>query len=525
MLTASSVRDSDNVLSLPPVLSSISPTNLSTLMATLRRDLTSHYIDFLLGQAATLELSTIPSIAGAMEYKLTVFHAPQTQTALQARIDNVATVLSFLNEHLFPHLPSGTSFPITLSRPLTNALLNKLLVPSLPSSTQELPAFLQLVEHAVQFEGDYIRDVLQDTSAQDVQSWASSVDSHYEKKRRVQILERARAIIIRAEDDSSSFQAEFSAAQDLAVPEDKLPPATENSNKADSPEEAAWGFEDEANGDVPAVDEDGWGFDDDIEPEPAQEPDVATAAPPASTSDTKEDDPADAWGWNDDDDDVPAADDGDASTDSSAWDDPWGDNPEPAAPPPSKVPKAATKLEKLSNKGKTSSAAQSPVVATPPPPKPSSTSAPPQPKPTLAPKQQTETYLVSGRVLELFWLVEDVLREAAELAASNILQPQATSSTSQIGSVISQTAALVLDLYRGLYPVAAASPLASPKRGMGFSNDCLWLSAELNKVLSQPALSATTKTKLSEARERLKTLGKCWYDETIVSEILDLGPL
>lgn len=517
----SSVRASETILPLPAVLTSLSSTNLSTLMTTLRRDITSYYIDILLSQAAAVELSTIPSIAGVVEYKLSVFPAPPSGEILKTRVDNIATVLTFMNEHLFPHLPSKAAFPISLSRPLTHTLLDKLLKGSLPSSQQELPAFLELVQHTVQFENDFIHGVLGDTSGgQDVKTWADSVGSYYEKKRRVQLLERARAVIIQHDEGSSSFRAEISIVHDEPIPEDKHPsPAFSEPTAVSEPstEDSNWGFDDEDMGDA-----NGWGLDDDIDVDvPAEELEQTSspqASPPHTTPEEAADDP---WGLGDEDETA----DGDASTDSSAWDDPWGDTVEPAPAPaaPTKPTKTATRLEKLSNKGKmkdSGSALQSPVPPSPSPPKP----APPAPaavqkRAPPPPKQQVEkeSYLVSGRVKELLWLVEDALREASDLASSNILHSREDIAASPVGNVISQTSALILDLYRGLYPVAVATKLEAPKWAMGFFNDCTWLHGEVHRVLLLTGLNSTTKSKLTESCERLKLVGECWYDETIVS--------
>ena len=98
-----------------------------------------------------------------------------------------------------------------------------------------------------------------------------------------------------------------------------------------------------------------------------------------------------------------------------------------------------------------------------------------------------------------------------------MLQPNAGRSNTQVGGIISQTAPMVLDLYRGLYPVVAASRLAAPKHAMGFSNDCLWLADEVAKLLARGDLQESTRGKLEEAQRRSKMLAECWYDETIVS--------
>ncbi|EKM50623.1 uncharacterized protein PHACADRAFT_213522 [Phanerochaete carnosa HHB-10118-sp] len=515
------VRASETVLSLPSVLSSLSSTNLSSLMTTLRRNISAHYIDFLLSQAAAVELSTVPSLSGAVEHRLSIFPAPREHENLKNRIVNVTTVLSFLDEHLFPHLPSTAAFPISLSKPLTRALLDKFLIPSLPSTLKELPVFLDVVLHAVGFEDDYIRGMLGDaTGGHEVKTWAGSVGTHYEKKRRIDILERARAIIIWNEDDSSSFRAEMAVVReeqsqrDTSVPEfvpEHNNVSTSPPPRHASPEDVAWGFGDES---ATAVDEDGWGLDDDMDIDldaPAEPSQPSPTAP--ETSEAQDDEDADgAWGLDDEN-----------STDSSAWDDPWGNGAEPEVkPPPPKAPKAATKLEKLSQKGKTKEATPAsppPVPVSAPSPKATPLAAPPKPAAPAAQPVERETYLVSGRVRELLWLVDEVLSEAAELTASGVLHANACSSTAQVGGITSQTAPMVLDLYRGLYPVVGASRLAAPKHAMGFSNDCFWLAAEVVRLLARSDLHPNTRSKLEEAQRRSKTLADCWYDETIGRQI------
>lgn len=486
-------------------------------MTTLRRDLTTYYIDHLLSQAAAIELSDIPSMAGAMEYKLTVFPSPLNSVSLDAKVDNISKVFAFLNEHLLPHLPAQSGLSLSLCRPLSSALLHKLLIPSLPTSIHDLPKFLHGVHHVVEFEEQVIVDMLGDSGGdRQIKTWADSVATHYEKKRRVQLLERARAIIIREEDESSTFRAELAVVAD-SISETAIvesPVAVSHNGRAASPEETAWGFDDTETNGAGAGEEDGWGFDDDLEPasEPASQPTAAPLEKPVT-----EEDPSDAWGWNED--DVPVEEGGD-STDSSAWDDPWGDNPEPA-PTPAKPIKTASRLEKMSNKGKdkTPSVVPSPNPLAAPPPTPamppSSRQQKTAPQPQR-PRPEIETYLVSGRAKELMFLVEDILQEARELASSDILRPYVGTSTSQVGGMISQTAALVLDLYRGLYPVVAAPRLSIPKWSMRLSNDCTWLAGEIKSLLTRSRVGESTTTKLEESRRRLEQLSECWYEETIV---------
>ncbi|THG95092.1 hypothetical protein EW026_g6495 [Hermanssonia centrifuga] len=466
-------------------------------MSTLRRDITTLF-DYLSRQPATVQTESHVPLAGDSEYKLLIFPAPPNESSSpSSRLNNLSTLLSFLNGHLLASLPSNAGLQRSLCKPLTAALLDKLLIPSLPSSIEGLPAFLEVTRQAVQFEGEYMGHVLGDSSRdKEVEVWAKAVAGHYERKRRVDLLERARKITVREEDDSSAFRVEVVTPQDLIK---KQEPTDE---RAVSPEEAAWGFEDEINEDAGAGEADEWGFGDEVEPEIVDD-NVASESiqvdPP--TEDTE--DPEDAW---DLDDDEPVDVNGDNS---SAWDDSWGET------------------ETLVTS--TSPQIQSPIPVAPPPPTPAMISSI-QDKPSPSHPQgyvEKETYLVSGRVQELMWLVQDTLRESNELSSSGILSPYASTSSSPIGTWISQTTASVLDLYRALYPVAAFALLeSSPKYSMRFSNDCWWLYQELAHIKAQDTPSGAY-DKLKDCQERFKVLADSWFEETVdsqsqkVNDILD----
>ncbi|CAL1714224.1 unnamed protein product [Somion occarium] len=519
------VRQSDTILTLPSILSSIPPASLSSHMNTLRRDLTMLYIDFICKQPASISVASHSAAVAPSEYKLSIFPAPPTTHNLVSRIENLAAVLDFLRDHLFPHLPYSSSFALSLCKPITTALLNHLLVPSLPSSLDALPSFLQLTHRAVEFERDYICGVLGDTSPEkDVKAWADAVGTHYERRRRVDLLERARAIITREDNISDAFRVEVIVAEE-ASPKKHLMDATVAPKTVPPVEEEAWDFEEESST-QDFSEENGWDFEDDVE---AKQETTGGSSALNDNPPPNEEDPADAWGWNDDDEPTPP-DEKDGSTDSSAWDDPWGD--EPSVPKPAVVAKPATRLEKVSNKGKssaTSSAVQSPVPTAAPPPTPAMPSLAKQGTRDLGTPQQyaeKESYLVSGRSQELVTLVEDVLREAAELAKSKILPSD--SQRSPVGSILGLTSSFILDLYRALYPVTFSNALStSPKRAMFFSNDCLWLSGEVKRISALGSVPSPTKEKLIQGQERLKVLEESWFEDVVdnqclkVNEILD----
>lgn len=409
----------------------------------------------------------------------------------------MSITLGFLQEHLFPFLPASQkeAWPKSLCKPLNTAILHRLLIPSLPSALGSLPPFLELVKQATYFEDKFIVDILGNApNDREIKVWADGVGGHYERKRRMEILDRARAVIIGPE-DGGTFLAEAAHEDGAAeiIPVQGEDPVVENGE-----EDTAWGLDgDEGHKVEGEVEEDGWGFDDDDTPDPVPEPKVVPAE--------QEDDPADAWGWNDEE-SVPLD------------DDPWAEElEEPARPPAApSIPKTASRLEKFSSKGKTSqtngvSQASSPVPVITPSTARSSDKRPPQITVTAPPK---ETFLVSGRTKDVIRLVEDVLNEGEEFTSSNLF-----SSTSAPGALIQQSALSILDLYRALYPVTFGSHLTlSTELEMRFSNDCLYMSGATVEIESAHAkLDLSLKDKLQNSKNNLKLLGDSWHEDAVVS--------
>ncbi|TFY64920.1 hypothetical protein EVJ58_g2304 [Rhodofomes roseus] len=517
-----------------PVLSSLSSASLAEHLNHLRRNLTTHYVEYIAKQPVSVEASSPSTIAGAAEHKLTLFPAPPDSQKLGARLDGLSTVLSFLNEHLLPHLPLAErkSFSLSLCRPIRAAVLNNLLIPSLPSSLDGLPQFLHLLKRAQQFELDYLSSMLGDDGGeQDIKSWANGVGLHYERKRRMQLLEAVRVVVMSPEDERRMLSIDIEVKPDLDEGNNAVSdPQQDTAQESDV--EAAWEFEDEnpaetneTQQDDPTADEDGWGFDDEnAEPQP-EENTVSPSLPPA------EDDPGDAWGWNDD--DASETLNGDDSYD-DPWNDGWdNDASKETANAPAQIPKPAKGLAKLTSKGSKGKNAtkgdepplQSPVPVAPPPPTPlvPFMSKPAAPAPVLK-----EAYVVSGRTKELMQHVESILKEGAELVSSGLLASHQSSSSAP-GSVVLQAAPLTLDVFRAVYPVTFSAILqASPKPAMRFSNDCLYLSGEVQRLqqsLKGPAIAVSEK--LQDSAERLKLLGDSWYSDTIdrqcqvIHELLD----
>lgn len=156
------------------------------------------------------------------------------------RLSNLSTVLEFLCNHLFPSLPPSHSsnFPQSLCRPITSSILANLLVPSLPSSFSSLPPFLDLLRKAVAFEEDYVVQALGNSpNDKPVKAWADGVGGHYERKRRVDILELVRSVIVDRKDEGTfTIEVEVLGHEDNAV---NPVPKAENNKDGN-----AWGFDD-----------------------------------------------------------------------------------------------------------------------------------------------------------------------------------------------------------------------------------------------------------------------------------------
>ncbi|KAH0582972.1 hypothetical protein H2248_010865 [Termitomyces sp. 'cryptogamus'] len=404
------VRQSDATIHLPAVMTSLSSNSLSNHLTILRRDLTSLFIDILSRQPVLITVSS-----EASRHNLVLNPARSKDETLITRLENLSGFFNFLSSHFFPSLPASQSAPFTraLCKPTTTSVLNNLLIPSLPSSFDLLPPFLELTRQAVAFEDRIIIGLLgNDPNDHPIKSWVEGVSGHYERQRRMDILSRSREIIVTPDDQYDTFLVEVEAdvapmAEPSVVPvqddawgfdndmdskpdkvvvnttDEEISPVKDdawgfdddNDSKPDpvvvdtfkeeiSPvKDDAWGFDDDITdaGADETVDENSWGFDDDIpaEPEPKSvTPDVTKEAPPPKVTNgdvEQEPDPSETWGWNEGE-DVPLAEE-------SAWDDPWADppaasTPDSAAdsrPPPAPSitsPKVAGGLQKAANKGK-----------------------------------------------------------------------------------------------------------------------------------------------------------------------------
>ncbi|KAJ7813634.1 hypothetical protein B0H13DRAFT_1925320 [Mycena leptocephala] len=520
------------------------------------------YVDHVLQQPTSLTISSEHS-----EHRLTFFPSPPNSEDLTTRLDNVSATLKFLSTHFMAFLPpsEAPTFSRSLCKPIVTSVLSNLLIPSLPSSFELLPQFIGLAKQAVAFEDEYVIQLLgDDKSDRPIKAWVDGMGGHYERQRRLQILDISRIIILSPESAPDRFVVEIDMRQDKAP---EVVPV-----QADEDTDSSWGFEEKPlNGDGGSSDavDDGWGFNNDAEPEPAPvsslpatesvppaedtaedgwgfddedetapEPSAEPQAPPETNGHDEPD--SDAWGWNDD-----------APADSA--EDPWLILGRPSSkiqcrgrstspPVPSVVNKASIAspastsspkcdpLRKTRKQGQEhlngSSPMSSPALSAPmssaksmPVPPPTTSPAPVNPPekrpPRLATVVPKETYLVSGRMRQII-----TSSRTSSPRAKNSLRPRSSRPSRRVRHRHrpAAVAASILDLYRALYPVKFAGSLkTAPDAPMQFSNDCLYLSGEIARMENAAGSGslAPVKDRLAECRQRLKVLGESWFEDTV----------
>lgn len=493
----STVRQSQTDISFSNILAALSPAALHNHLNVLRRDIMAFYVVRLLEQSFTVTVSD-----SAVSCSSNAVHDPLVA------LDNLSAVLAFLSHHLFVALPSpqDTQFPRSLRKPLAQSVLDNLLIPCLPSSFDKLPSYLALLDKAVAFEAKFIMGMLGgDPTESVVETWCRGVAGHYERRRRQMILDDARRLITTPYPKSKTFLVDVELQPDLHPP--SVVPVQDEMEVDD-----AWGLEEdtaetsEELGSGDTVEADGWGFDDEVE-------DVDMDADAESSSTTngngngngKMEDPSDAWGW--DDAESPSQED-------TPWDDdPWANPPVDDEPPPPSIvsPRVANGLVKKDKKRLNGDA--SPMPSPSVPQKPPEKRPPHLAPPPATPAPHKESYLVSSQMKEILKMIEDVLNEGIHLTASHVFQAGVSS-----GNLLLHAAPSILDLYRALYPVVFRNVLkASPDAPIRFSNNCIYLSGQVEKLVC-PAVHE----RLGEEQRRLKILGESWFEDTIVS-ILSLG--
>lgn len=429
-------------ISLSGITASLSSEFLLDHLSTLRRNILSKIVEPVLKSSCSLEISS-----SELSAAVTVSSASPLTHPLQS----LRTLSTFLYSHFFPYLPPNQSiFHTTLHIPVSTSILIHLVKPSLPTSIQSLPSYLQMLGDAVQFEEELFSLHTQDRPVRD---WADNVANHYEKKRREDFLEKARAVVIKPEDGLT-----FKVVIDL---EPSTPHAVLLQEKAQAPESES---DDSSTWDEAAS---GWGFEETND----EEVEVATAESPIqqpqfplsmqqrtpSSLEKADEEEGDGWDWEDEvnaENSTAASDkpmqvaippskapEGDSPRGSDGWSidselSPHSDlDRKPKFPASAPAPKLATRLERFSAKAKGGSTStpvgigQTSSGSVQPSPQSfqhnfaAAALAAPGVKPQKTPmpsgvKELKESYLVSMRVRYILTLAEDALREGEELLTS-----------------------------------------------------------------------------------------------------------
>ena len=526
------VRRTQVELPLAAVISSLPEQALSTHLTTFRRDFVAHFVDHVLKQPYAVETSV-----SSAERKLVLIPAPPNTEIPSSRLSNLSKVLSFLRDSILSQYPKeeATRFMRSLSKIVAHSVLNNLLIPLLPGSFGLLPAYLSLLKEAVSFEESVVLKLLDGGEGDDViKTWSNGVSGHYERRRRVEILDQARQEILSRVDLNETFQAVSNDSIETSLP--SVVPIQDDDDLMD---DGAWGLDEplsaapvESTLDVrEGKEEDGWGLDDDVDAEETPEPSPASESTPVEHTPTGDGnvDVNDAWGWNEDAEEALS----EEIPEDNAWDDPWNDPP----PDPEPVPvaaKSATRLEKLASKNKKGLNGASRPLAIEPEPAPKPIPAPPPPKVVLnngstptkshephrppavmvsaAPK---EYYQVPKHIKRVIKMMDASIDESKLFYASNLF-PNSMDMKPAPGSILAQSASSILDLYEALYPIKYASDPAAPEKGMLFANSCQYMAGAIQKVEDTIYGESTLKERLTESRKRLEILSSSWYDDVIV---------
>jgi hypothetical protein len=305
--------------------------------------------------------------------------------------------MDFLQQHIFTFLPPAhlAKTVAAFYQPLTNSLL-EFFRKTMPDSLSALPVYLQLAKEAVEFERSLIHSGISTGPHHAIAEWTDSIQSHYEKHRRENILEAARRILSDERKLAGSRVEKEESMVEISVEEGSV-----SSVPADNDPIKNGSGEDISVEDVPP--DDPWDTGDDV---PAHDP----------------------WDTSDDTQDHDPWDDG--------WDEPFASDPAPestALPPEVSptIPKSAKRLEKFSAKSRPSGGLLDGQPALPSSPTsfqlPSESvsvsltkATTPRPPPITVPPERKikETYLVSECAKSILKLAQDTIAERRELLHS-----------------------------------------------------------------------------------------------------------
>ncbi|CCA66727.1 hypothetical protein PIIN_00408 [Serendipita indica DSM 11827] len=246
-------------LTLNDILVSLPSEIIAVNLATLRKDLFSRFINCVLRDNYTV-----------LRVKST--RIDLSASSSQDSFTSLLHLFTFLSEELLPHIPEPhrASFSTAFYNPLCDALQAHLFA-LVPATIDELPSYLTTLIGVIDFETKITALGFSTGPERRLQAWCQGVQTHYEKKRRTELLERARTIVLSQPSYGVTIEVEVSAKESVKEAA-SVEPLTDGAEV----ETANWDFDDEdTTKEVPSIasnkedaesteeDGDGWGFDDD----------------------------------------------------------------------------------------------------------------------------------------------------------------------------------------------------------------------------------------------------------------------
>ena len=240
------VRQTLTIITLDNVLSLLAKDELLSRLSALRQNLIHNFIESALKQPRSVEVTSGPDEHGTPTITFSLYPSSIGDPSYMPPFEYLSTLLNHLSENLFQALPPSEqkSFPSSLGLPITKATLERVLEPSIPNSSKSIPEFLDLVAEAIGFENDYILGSLDAGGEREVRVWAENVGKHYSRKRRNDILQAARALIM---DRSVAVEGELSYVELVDTSADPLKDEEEKvvEQRKDDVDADAWELEDE----------------------------------------------------------------------------------------------------------------------------------------------------------------------------------------------------------------------------------------------------------------------------------------
>jgi protein transport protein DSL1/ZW10 len=345
---------------LSDILMSVPKEVLSTTLTTIRKEILTRYVE----RALRERIQLVPTSEDTLE----VQPSPSSDC-----FPTLLAIFTFIHDRLLPSLPDVQRNPFASSFyvGLSEAIQTNLLVRSIPDDGYGLAPYLALIRSAINFESQVIKMGFFSGVEHRIQAWGDGAQSHYEKKRRATLVDKARLIILT--DNHAPTRVTLKSSTDVVAEEAKQEPSTEKPE-----EDVNWDFDDEESN----------------KPKENGKPSKQEAA---ETPSEEPEEGADGWGFEDEDEAL----DGTAAKEGSS--DPWGvDWDDDAFQEPKDTRPMAEAKPSFSSK---STAGQSFQTAA---------SAPKSPMP----RALTESYLVSHAAISVAELAGQILDEATTLLKS-----------------------------------------------------------------------------------------------------------